>query len=459
MNAPRHSPCPTRKAFAYILALILLAMCASLAVVWAAGAGLSLKASSNYGNAAQARLAAEGGLTFLLRTMAPVRLPGTTDPSSFPGDLCSVLGTMLNSTPNLSGQTVTVTGAAVTVPQIVLPYGYFTSQLAWANPNRASLTVTGSSQDASRRVQILLDLVPRLPDVFDYGLASRGQIVLSGSAEIVGVNDPSEASVLSATTTGTAIALSGSAAISGDLYTTGSSATVAISGSPSVGGSYDPNVIAQHVHFDVAQPSFPEVDIAPLAALATNVLNTSSPSASTYSNIRIAANTNPTFGGDVVLNGVVYIEAPNIVTFAGQTTINGLIVTQDSDLPISSCQLSFSGSAQAYGVEVLPDTPEFAAVKQMTGTFVLAPGFAVTFSGNFGSVNGSIAADQLTFTGTAEGVVRGTVLGLADLPTTVSGHVEIYVDHAAADPHPAGFVLSIALVPVPSTYLEPRGAQ
>ena len=114
---------------------------------------------------------------------------------------------------------------------------------------------------------------------------------------------------------------------------------------------------------------------------------------------------------------------------------------------------------RAYGVEVLPDTPEFAAVKQQTGTFVLAPGFGVTFSGNFGAVNGSIAADQLTFTGTAEGVVRGAVLGLADLPATLSGHVEIRVDRAHAAPHPAGFVQSFALVPVASTYLELKGLE
>lgn len=458
MNTHRH-PRYARKAFACILALILLAVCASLAVAWAAGAGLSLKASSNYGNAAQARLAAEGGLAFLLHAAAPLRLPGTTDPTSFPGNLCSALGTALNNTPNLSGQTVAATGAVVTVPQIVLPYGRFTAQWAWADPNRLSLTVMGSSQEASQRVQILLNLVPRLPAVFDYGLASQGQIIISGNAEIVGVNDPSEASVLSTTSQEAAIALSGNATVSGDIYVAGDGATISITGSPSVGGSQDPNVIAQHVHLDAEAPDFPAIDTAPLAALATNVLNTSSPSASSYSNIRIAANSNPTFSSDVVLNGVIYIEAPNIVKFAGRTTINGLIVTQDADLPISSCQLSFSGSAQAYGVEVLPDTPEFAAVKQQTGTFLLAPGFGVTFSGNFGAVNGSIAADQLTFTGTAEGVVRGTVLGLADLPTTVSGHVEIYVDHAAADPHPAGFVQSFALVPIPSTYSELKGLE
>ncbi len=458
MNTHRHSHRRATQAFACILALILLAVVGSLALVWAAGAGLSLKASSNYAHAAQARLAAEGGLAFTLHAMAPVRLPGTTDSSTFPANLCSALGTVLNSTANLSGQTVAVTSTVVTVPEIALPYGRFSSCLAWAEPNQASLTVTGTSQDASQRVQILLDLVPRLPKAFDYGLASRGQIVITGNAEVVGVNDPSEASVLSMTTQDDAIILDGGASVSGDLYVAAEGGTVTISGTPTVAGSQDPSVIAEHIHLDVEPPDFPEINTAPLEALATNVLNTSSPPAGTYSNTRIAAGSNPTFSNSV-LNGVVYVEAPNIVNFSGGTTINGMIVTQDADLAISTCQLSFTGNVQVYGVEALPDTPEFAEVKQQTGTFLLAPGFGVTFSGNFGGVTGSIAADQLTFTGTAEGTVHGTVLGLADIPTTISGHVQIYVDQADANPNPAGFVLSFALVPVPYTYSELKGLE
>lgn len=254
MKTHRHVHRRAPKAFACILALIVLAVFASLAVVWVTGAGLSLQASSNYGHATQARLAAEGGLAVLLHAMAPIRLPATTDPSTFPGYLGAALGTGLNGTANLSGQTVAVAAGVVTVPEIVLPEGRFTSRLAWADPNRVSLTVTGTSQDASQRVQILLDLVPRLPTAFNYGLASQGQIAISGSAKIVGINDPSEASVLSATAQSTAVLLGGSATISGDLYTTGNPSTVTISGSPTVAGSQNPSVIAQHVHFDVVPP-------------------------------------------------------------------------------------------------------------------------------------------------------------------------------------------------------------
>jgi len=108
-------------------------------------------------------------------------------------------------------------------------------------------------------------------------------------------------------------------------------------------------------------------------------------------------------------------------------------------------------------VEVLPSTPTFAAVKQQTGTFVLAPGFGVTFAGNFSAINGAIAADQLTFTGTAEGLVRGSVIGLRDITTRVGGNVDIFVDRSNADPNPAGFLKPFALIPQPETYQELTG--
>jgi hypothetical protein len=460
MSAFQRSYPRDRKAFAYVLALILLAVFMILAVVYTAAANLSLRSGHNYGDAVQARLSAESGLAFALHAMERVRLPGSVTSSTFPGALSSALGGQLNGTANLAGQTVGVSGGLVVVPEIASPVGQFACRLAWVDEHRASLTVKGSSHQAAQRVQIHMAFVPRQPEVFDYGLASKGQITIFGNAQIVGVNYPGEASILSSTQTHSdAIVLSGSVTISGDLYTSGDGTYVAMTGSPTVAGSEDPNVIAQHIHLGMEVPDFPEVDIAPIAALATNVLSTSNPKADSYSNIRIAANTNPTFNSDVVLNGVVYVEAPNVVKFNGHATVNGLIVAQGSGQPLDLCQITFAGNVRANGVEALPDTPEFAVVKQQTGTFIAAPGFGLTFSGNVSVDNGSMAADQLTFTGSAEGIVHGSVIGLKDLPTSVGGSVEIYVDRQNADDSPAGFIPSIALVPVPSSYLELKGAE
>jgi len=452
--------CADRRAFAYILAIILLALFTSLAIVYASAANLSLRSSENYGGALQARLAAEGGLAYMLNRMDAVRLPGSTSQDSFPANLSAALSAEFDGTANLAGQHVGVSGADVVVPAITTPEGSFTSRFAWAGEQKADLTVTGSAKGAGQRVRIGLALTPHRPAVFDYGLASKGQITVSGNAKIVGVNYPAEASILSATEThADAIVLGGNIEVSGDLYASGDGTQVAMTGSPKVAGSTDPNVIAQHVHLGVQAPDFPEVDISPIAALATNVLSISNPHDPSYSNVRIAANTNPTFNSDVVLNGAVYVEAPNTVTFNGHATVNGLIVAQNSDQPLNNCQITFAGNVRANGVEALPDTPQFAEVKKQTGTFIAAPGFGLTFAGNVCVNNGSMAADQLTFTGNAEGTVRGSVIGLKDLPTSLGGNVEIYVDRQNADQDPAGFVNSFALVPVPSAYTELKGLE
>ncbi|MGA2265907.1 MAG: hypothetical protein ABSH10_05695 [Phycisphaerae bacterium] len=455
MKIARYPVAGGHKAFAYVLVMIFLAVFVTLTAISAAAINLSLQSSRNYENAVQARMAAEGGLEFLLHALQDVRLDGSIASGDLPGALASALGGQLNGTAEGAGRTVSVAGANVVVPEISAPKGRFAGTLAWVDARTVSLTVKGRSGGAVHRVRIHLTLVPRQLAILNYGLVSRGQINISGDAKLLGEDCPADASILSATGTHPdAIVLDSNAAVSGDLYASGDGATVAMTGSPTVAGSADSNAIGRHVHVGVGAPDFPQVDVAPIAALATNVLNSGNPADPSYANIRIAAHTNPTFRNDVVLNGVIYVEAPNVVRFCGQTTVNGLIVTQPSDRPLGDCQLIFAGGVKANGVEMLPDTPPFAPVKTLIGTFIAAPGFGLTFLGNFGVVNGLIAADQLTFAGTAEGTVRGSVLGLKDLPTNLGGHAEIYVEREEMDGFPAGFLGALGLRPDPATYLE-----
>ena len=448
-----------RTGFACILAILLIAIFLALVMAFAGPSALSLASSNNYNNAMTARLTAESGVSFMLNKLQPIRLPGTINQASFCGDITTVLNGSLNGTENLAGQPIRTVNSAVVIPEIAIPFGKFTSQFDWIAADRCRLKVDGTSRGATQRVSINLLMIPRRAAAFDYGLASNGQIIVSGNARIVGVNDPTEASILSATQShNDAISLGGNVVVSGELYTSGDNTYVALSGSPTVAGAHDSDTIAQHIHLGINAPDFPAVDTSALATLATNVINSGTNlNQPSFDNVRITANTNPTFSSDVVLNGIIFIEAPNVVRFSGKATINGMVATEDKNLDLNTCQISFSGGVEARGVETLPDSPIFAAIKQQTGTFVVAPGFAVTFAGNFGAVNGSIAADQLTFTGSAEGVVRGSVIGLEDKPTSVGGNVDIFVDRANANQNPAGFVKSLALVPEASSYQEVKG--
>lgn len=445
-----------RRGTALILSLLLLLICQSLAFAFFNGITLELKKSENLRTVANARLAAESGLDFALMHLMKARLPGTTTEATFPTRLQSALAERLNGTANLAGQSVYVVGTTVYVPEVQLAAGRsFSWWLQWSGTDQCRLTVRGAANGVSRDLKMDLKLSPALSTVFDYGLASRGPIEVGGNTRIIGVNDPQEATVFSATTSyADAIKIVGSGAeISGDLYLTSDMASVSITGSPTIAGETDPAAIAQHIHTDQDTPDFPELNVAPIAALATNPYV---PGATVMNNVRIPAGTNPNFNSDMVLNGVIYIESPNKVKFNGHATVNAIIVTEDSQgaEPISACQLTFAGTVDAHGVGSLPDTPEFAGARQQTGSFILAGGFAVNFLGNFSTINGSVVADQIYFGGTSEGTIKGSVVGLKDVPMALQGNVDILVDKSDSDENPAGIIKSWAFVPIPDTYRE-----
>ena len=451
----------TDRGIIHVLTMALLMLLVVLATMLATTSTVNLSAGDNHRHRTKALLAAESGLAFILGQIQGLRLPASTTPETFTADLTQALGERLHGTANLAGASVTAVGSTVYIPQIQLPEGSFSSTFSPVSDERCELVVLGTFDGVSRRVSIELVLTPRQSDVFDYGVVSRGTLTISGNAKVLGVNDPSEASIMSATTDeDIAISLEGNAVVAGNATVVEDPRYLSVSGNPSLGGTSDPEEMAQHILTVPEAPDFPEVDTASLAPLATNIVDASTDVSSpglVLSNIRIVAGTNPAFSSDIVLNGIVYVEAPNIVMFTAKTTLNGLVVAEGTSQDINDCQMHFSGQVEAFGVEALPDTPEFEAVKQQTGTFVLAPGFQVTFSGHFSAINGTIAADKLTFTGTAEGVVKGSLIGLANHPMTLGGTVDIHVDRENANPDPAGFKKSIAMVADAATYSERTG--
>lgn len=459
--------------FALVAVLMIIVVCSALFAPLYHGSTVNLLSADNHRDAYQAQLAAESGLSFMLHTLRTVRLPGNTTESNFAVNMAAALADALEGTENLNGQIVTIGNGAAEVPVIFLDDGRsFTSRLTHIGPDRCRMTVTGRGSPPpsvtvespiagapTRRVSMDLQLVRTLPLAFEYGMACRGPVNLSGSTTVVGVNSPTEANVFSGSHSVTdPIHVSGSSVtLSGDLYVAQADGAIVIEGSPTIGGTQDADEIADHLHFDVDTPDFPVLDTTELEALATSVIDTTTDTSSSgqvFNNIRIASGTHPNFANRTTLNGIIYIEAGNDVTFDGQVTINGMIVTEEAPDGFGG-RLHFAGGCEAYGVENLPDTEEFAAVKQHTGSFILAPSFEVSFAGNFGTVNGVVVADRLNFGGRAEGYILGSIVGLADLPSSVDGNVHIEVDRSNADSSPAGIVQPFALRTLAESYLEP----
>jgi hypothetical protein len=446
-----------------VLSVFVLGILSALAMSLVVDTGLTALRSDNYRDSVSAQLAAESGFEFMLKAMDEVRVPETTTQTTFLEDCSAAFGEKLNGTPNLASATVRTDGSQVVIPPISLPNkgGNFTSYVTWLDATHVRLETVGTCGGISRRLRMDFERVVHRSPVFDNGVASKGQLKISGNSKIKGTTDPNDASILAASSTyDNAVIIEGGVVIDGDVYAAGETSYVDITGTPEIAGSTDPGVYSDNLHTATDVPDFPAVDTTVLAGMATSVIDSTTDltgSDLVFNNVRIAAGTNPTFSTGVTVNGIVYIEAPNIVSFSGQANLNGLVATQDSDEPIETCHISFAGGVTANGVEALPDTEEFADVKQQAGTFIVAPGFSVSFAGNCSIAGGIIAADQLTFTGAAEGSVNGSVISLEDSLTTFGGNVTLYVDHDGAVQQPAGFINSFGLSAIPDSYTERIG--
>jgi len=281
---------------------------------------------------------------------------------------------------------------------------------------------------------------------------------VGGDGTVLGVNDPSEADVFSATYNDPeAVCVTGSSTLAGDIFTANPDSYVTVKASATVAGTQDPIELAEHIHIGVGDPDFPEVDTTVFEPFATNVLDSGADTSAdiVLENIRIPAGTNPNFTGNVIIRGVVYIEQPNDVRFAGNADITGVIVTADAgDNAYEANTITFSGSVTSKQLNVLPDLPQFSELRQMPGSMLLAPGFGVAFTGDFDVLNGAIAADKITFTGNAGGIVRGPIICYGDTEFELWGNSEVSIDRSTYGTTPPGFKMPIKFVPVADSYTE-----
>jgi len=207
----------------------------------------------------------------------------------------------------------------------------------------------------------------------------------------------------------------------------------------------------------VPPTEFPEPDPAYFESFVTGVVdsNTDTSATATFENVRILAETNPTFSGHVTLKGVVFIETPNIVMFTGTTDIIGIVVG-DGDWTDNSGanQISFIGNVVSLPVTELPDEEQFADIRDETGTFVMAPGFQLSFGGNFDTLSGAIAGNGIEFFGNAGGIVNGSIINYSNEAMTITGNSDLYFNRTGVDEVPAGFVPEIVLEYDPGSYCE-----
>jgi len=449
-----------RRGAALIISMIFVLIFSALAVSMATMSGTNLQLAENQRRVDCARACAESGLDILRFWFGRIYIPGITQPEDRFSCLANFLQTDLaeNGISNIT-TSYDMDNSTIAIGDVVLyssPAQYFSAEIQTTGDiDILQMDITGSAGAVQRTIRVNYNFGTRAHTVFDYGVATKGALNLHGNIEMSGANVELDAGVYIESEDASALEIIGNSSIAGDVHITNPDATVNLQGGQAtIGGETAPEAY-DHVFKGVPPTEFPVPEPNYFRHYVQNTYDPNNVLAE-YENVIIPAGTDPITFGNVTFRGIVFIEAPNVVTFTGNTTITGIIVG-NGDLNDNSGtnRIDFLGTIVSYPVTDLPeDDPQFEELRNETGTFLMAPGFSVSFGGNFETLNGAIAANGIEFFGNAGGTIDGSVINYSGSPMTLSGNSDLFFNRSGTDQMPAGFGPEIILFYVPSSYSE-----
>jgi hypothetical protein len=487
--------------------MLYLALFSTLALGFYASIVTAVNIASSERHTNQSLLAAESGMAFMKFHLANLGVPPDTLPDDLFNQVYTRLSSRLNTYGNMNGYTVGINTAAdtITIPgpdntwilsdtdprgfRVIIKkqtgqqlqvnvIGGMVKRLADGsfsvyNLRTRTWDTNGGTSASARMMRLDYAIAKDAAKIFNFGVASKSAISMSGNVTVQGASSASMGSILSATTsTTTPLSMSGNSQISGDASFVLSSPTLSIGSNSMVAGLKPTDSgFTDHVHTGVDNVPFPLINTAAFmtyvpakGTVGTQVISDKNPAGTYFKNIRIKAGTNPTFAAGTSIDGVVVVEYPNQVKFSGQVNITGVIVSEtdnpttdpnNASFDITKATLDFAGGVTFKGIDQLPATADFpAAERALTGSMVLAPGFQAGFGGNFGAIGGSIIASGVDFHGSAGGTVTGSVVNLQDSALTIAGTSTITIQSVGTNNYPAGVFFGEHYYPLPDTYKE-----
>ena len=453
-----------------IIAVIFVAMFSSLGLALLTMSSTNVQVADNHYNANRALESAQSGLEVTRYWLGRVAMPGTVIPADRFTTLTGLVdaelltaGICTTSVCDEDGVTPLAVNLGSTTINSLADQSFDASIEKTADLDLIQLNITGSAGSISRTINVNCRFETREHNVFDYGVATRGPLSLLGNVAMDGTNVHTDADVyIESNGQDEALSIIGNSQIGGDVTITNPDGYATLQGGQAGIGGETGAAALDHVSVGDAPVEFP----TPLTDYFEQyVQNTFDPAVddtsadATYENIRIPGGTNPTFSGSTTLNGIVFIESPNIVTFTGNVDITGIIVG-DGDMNDNSGanQIIFLGNVGSAPVADLPETELFDGLRDETGTFLMAPGFSASFGGSFETLNGAIAANGINFFGNAGGTINGSILNYSDTPMTLSGNSDLFFNRSGDTEVPAGFGPELILNYVSSSYSEVLGS-
>ena len=250
-------------------------------------------------------------------------------------------------------------------------------------------------------------MAPYEHPILNYGMATKGAVHFPANPTFTGATQPWEADIYIDAPEMVAVEIGGNANFDGNFHLVNADAQISYSGALQIAGDNGQEAIENHVFAGVEPVPFPTPDTESFTTFATGpVVDPASMNLGkglTLTNATIPAGRNPTFGGSVIIQGVLVIESPNVVTFNQNCQLNGTIVGVGDEGGLEENQIRFTRN---FATGPYPAGEQFAALASAAGTSILAPGFGISLTGNFSVVDGVVAVGSLNIAGNASAEIR-----------------------------------------------------
>ena len=459
-----------RRGIVFVLSMIFLAILASLSVTVATMSSANAQMASNHKRGNQTLTNAQSGVEIARYFLDGMDVAGTYTATS----LNTAVQAQLTDK-GLTGITATCTDSTtINLASVALDSNMESfSSVINLSADKWQIDAKGASGTFERTIRANFNITGGPSTIFDFGVATKGPLDMSGQAAVTSTTLSGSDVYIDTSSNNNSVELGSKNIVDGNIYLVGDSATYDISKGAQIGGdtiteNIDGRILADaenaNVHLNAAPVSFPTPNPEHFRQFATG--GTFTGKKKDYwdgnkdivlKNIYIPAGTNYTFAAGTKIQGVLFIEQPSEIKFAGRVDVTGVIVG-NSQVGVNyngSSTFDFSGQVVCHDASTLVGE-EFDLIKKETGTFLMAPGSEISFSGQATTISGAIACSGASFTGQAGGTINGSLINYSTKSVVMSGQGHLEFNRTGTGQSPAGFAASYRLNYARDSYQELR---
>ena len=276
-----------------IVSMFFVLVFSTLAVSMAGLSGANVQIADNQCKLDRARSCAESGFEVIRFWLNEVSISGTTTESQRLTAIANAFQDELTSA-GITNLSPSYDGTTLTIPSVPLDSDQgcsFSATICALDVDTLQIDVTGAHDSLTRTIRSHYCFTERAHTVFDFGVATKGPLSLTGNIELEGINVNVEASVyIESENSNLALSIIGNSQIAGDVSIVNPIANVDLQGGQAgIGGETGQDAIDNHVEFGVPPSEFPEPVPSQFVSYATTVVdaNTDTSSDATFENIKI----------------------------------------------------------------------------------------------------------------------------------------------------------------------------